>query len=38
MELSELERKVMGQRGRAYVMKNHTYPVLAKKFLEACNN
>lgn len=38
MELSELERKIMGQRGRAYVMKNHTYPVLAKKFLEACNN
>jgi len=33
----ETERKVMGERGRAYVIKNHSYPVLAKKFLAACD-
>lgn len=38
LALSEEERKAIGRRGRDYVMKNHTYPVLAKKFLTACNN
>ena len=29
------ERQAMGQAGRAYVLKNHTYPVLARRFLDA---
>jgi len=35
--LSEDERKVLGQRGQAFVLKNHTYSVLAKRFLAACS-
>lgn len=29
------QRHDMGQRGRAFVLKHHTYPVLAQQFLEA---
>jgi len=33
--LTVAERRALGQRGRAYVQANHTYPVLARRFLEA---
>ncbi len=33
--LPEAQRRAMGERGRAFVLANHTYPVLAQRFLEA---
>lgn len=30
------ERQAMGERGRAFVQAHHTYPVLARRFIEAC--
>ena len=33
--LPAIERHAMGQRGRAFVQAHHTYPVLARRFLDA---
>jgi len=33
--LSPAQRQAMGERGRAFVLAHHTYPVLARRFLEA---
>jgi hypothetical protein len=33
--LSAVERGQMGERGRAYVLAHHAYPVLARRFIEA---
>ena len=35
MQLAPSARAVMGERGHDYVMKRHTYPVLAQRFLAA---
>jgi len=34
--LSADQRQAMGQKGRAFVLANHTYPVLAQRFAAAC--
>jgi glycosyltransferase involved in cell wall biosynthesis len=35
MALSSAQRAQMGQRGRAFVLAHHTYPVLAQRFIQA---
>lgn len=37
LSVSEDERKAMGQRGKEFVLNNLTYPILAKRFLVACD-
>lgn len=37
LALSEDEREAMGRRGRVFVLKNLTYPVLGQRFLAACS-
>jgi glycosyltransferase involved in cell wall biosynthesis len=36
LSLSAEERSAMGQRGKAFALENHTYPVLGERFLSAC--
>ncbi len=36
LKLSGETRRAMGQRGKAFVLENLTYPVLGKRFLAAC--
>lgn len=36
LALDAAQREAMGQRGRAFVLKNHVYPVLGRKFIDAC--
>ena len=37
LSVSEDERIAMGQRGKEFVLNNLTYPILAKRFLAACD-
>jgi glycosyltransferase involved in cell wall biosynthesis len=37
LSVSEDEREAMGRRGKEFVLKNLTYPILAKRFLAACD-
>lgn len=34
--LTVAEREAMGENGRAFVLENHSYPILAQRFLSAC--
>lgn len=37
LALGEDERQAMGQRGKKFVLENHTYPVLGMQFLTICH-
>ena len=34
--MSSEQRREMGERGRRFVIAHHTYPVLARRFVDAC--
>jgi len=36
LALTADERRAMGERGKAFVLENLTYPVLGQRFLAAC--
>lgn len=36
-EMSDSERKTLGNNGHAYCLQNHDYKILAKKFVEICS-
>lgn len=36
LKLSDTERRVMGNRGKNYVLTNLAYPILSERFLDAC--
>lgn len=38
LALSKTVREQMGQRGKDYILQHHTYPVLARRFLEVMQN
>jgi glycosyltransferase involved in cell wall biosynthesis len=41
LQLAQIDtdtRKRMGAQGRQFVLDNHTYPVLAARFLQACQS
>jgi glycosyltransferase involved in cell wall biosynthesis len=38
INIPEATRTAMGKRGREFVMKNHTYPVLAQRFISVCDD
>jgi glycosyltransferase involved in cell wall biosynthesis len=33
--MTEVEREILGNNGKKYVLKNHTYGALAKQFMDA---
>ena len=35
---TQAQRRAMGERGRAFVLDHHTYPVLAQRFLQALDS
>lgn len=38
LALDKAEQELMGKRGQTYILQNHTYPILAKRFLEVMQN
>jgi glycosyltransferase involved in cell wall biosynthesis len=38
LNMTVVEREVMGQRGKRFILAHHDYSILAKKFLDVCMN